>query len=616
VPGDHIPVREYPIALTVNGVELATLIASPHDLHYLVAGFLRMQGLIRAPGDLQTLSVCQEFGAASVRIRGEVPPVLSPTLTSGCGGGVSFHVPGAAGKPVQVPSAGPSYPPDALFSAMAALARAAERYRSSGGIHSAAVSDGERLLLSAEDIGRHNTLDRIAGEALLRGIDLSGRILATSGRVSSEMAAKAASLGISVIASRTSPTDLAARICEELGITLAGYVRGRRFNVYAHPERIAVRKEPERIPGVTGVILAGGKSRRMGSDKALLPYQGGRFIEAIHRRMAELFEEVIVVTGAPGRYDFLPCRRVPDLFDGVGALAGIHSGLLHSGTDLVFVAACDMPNLNGDLIRHLCGLAAGADAVVPEGEKGLEPLHAVYRKTALPAIEKTLGDGERRVVSFFDRVTVRRVRLPELSRMDPSLDAFRNINTPEDYYRLRDVGWAAAAGPKAVAFVAPSGAGKTTLMERVIAVMARRGHRVGALKHGPDGFEIDRPGKDTHRFTAAGADTTVIASSEKVAMVHRLPGAVPVEELLARHFPEADIVLVEGFKGSALPKIEVHRAGVSGGLVCRGAVNDPALVAVASDGPLDVDVPVLPLGDPSAVADFLERRFLRAAAGA
>jgi molybdopterin-guanine dinucleotide biosynthesis protein MobB len=146
--------------------------------------------------------------------------------------------------------------------------------------------------------------------------------------------------------------------------------------------------------------------------------------------------------------------------------------------------------------------------------------------------------------------------------------------------------------------------------------MARRGHRVGALKHGPDGFEIDRPGKDTHRFTAAGADTTVIASSEKVAMVHRLPGEVPVEELLARHFPEADIVLVEGFKGSALPKIEVHRAGVSGGLVCRGAVNDPALVAVASDGPLDVDVPVLPLGDPSAVADFLERRFLRAAAGA
>ncbi|HEX9191645.1 MAG TPA: formate dehydrogenase accessory sulfurtransferase FdhD [Candidatus Deferrimicrobiaceae bacterium] len=440
VPGDHVPVREYPLALTVNGVELATLIASPHDLHYLVSGFLRMQGMIRAPGDLLTLSVCQEFGAASVRIRGEVPPVLSPTLTSGCGAGVSFHVPGAAGKPVQIPSAGPFYPPDALFFAMSALARASESYRASGGIHSAAVSDGERLLLSAEDIGRHNTLDRIAGEALLRGIDLSGMILAASGRVSSEMAAKAASLGISVIASRTSPTDVAVRICGELGITLAGYVRGRRFNVYTHPERIAVRKEPERIPGVTGVILAGGNSRRMGSDKALLPHHGCRLIEAIHRRMAELFEEVVVVTGAPGRYDFLPCRRVPDLFEGMGALGGIHSGLSHSGTDLVFVVACDMPNVNAELVRNLCGLADGADAVVPEGEKGLEPLHAVYRKSALPAIERSLRDGERRVVSFFDRVTVRRVAVEEVSRFDPSLDAFRNINTPEDYYRLRDRG--------------------------------------------------------------------------------------------------------------------------------------------------------------------------------
>ena len=616
VPGDHVPVKEYPLALKVNGVELATLVASPHDLQYLVAGFLRMQGMIRVPGDLLTLSVCPEFGAASVRIRGDLPPALSPTLTTGCGAGVSFHVPAAAGKPVQIPSAGPFYPPEALFSAMAVLARAAERYRTSGGIHSAAVSDGERLLLHAEDIGRHNTLDRIAGEALLRGIDLSGTILATSGRVSSEMASKAASLGISVIASRTSPTDLAVRICGELGITLAGYVRGRRFNVYAHPERIAVRKEPERIPGVTGVILAGGKSLRMGSDKALLPFQGARFLEAIHRRMAELFEEVIVVTGAPGQYEFLPCRRVPDLYEGAGALAGIHSGLRHSGTDLVFVAACDMPHLNGELVRHLCGLAEGADVVVPEGEKGIEPLHAVYRKSALPAIEKALRDGERRVVSFFDRVAVRRVGLPEVSRLDPSLEAFRNINTPEDYYRLRDGGRAAgASGPKAVAFVAPSGTGKTTLMERVIAVMDRRGHRVGALKHGPDGFEIDRPGKDTHRFAAAGACTTVIASSDKVAMVRRLRDALPIEELLARHFPDADIVLVEGFKGAALPKIEVHRAGVSAGLACRGAVNDPALVAVASDGPLDVDVPVLPLGDPSAVADFLEKRFLRAAAG-
>ena len=129
---------------------------------------------------------------------------------------------------------------------------------------------------------------------------------------------------------------------------------------------------------------------------------------------------------------------MPDLFEGMGALGGIHSALVHSGTDLVFVVACDMPTWSGELVRHLCGLAAGADAVVPEGERGLEPLHAVYRKSALPAIEKSLRNGERRVITLFDRVRIRRVAAEEVSRVDPSHDAFRNINTPEDYYRLRD----------------------------------------------------------------------------------------------------------------------------------------------------------------------------------
>ncbi len=437
VPAAHVPVREVPVALTVNGASLATLIASPHELHFLVAGFLLMQGLIRSAADLLTMSVCDDFGSVNVRIRGEVPARLAPTLTSGCGAGISFHVPDAAGRPVQVPSAGPFVPPEALFAAMDALAQASEAYRGSGGIHSAGVWDEGRLLLFAEDIGRHNTIDRVAGQALLTGVDLSGKILVASGRVSSEMAAKAGSLGIAVIGSRTSPTDLAVRICGELGITLVGYVRGRRFNVYTHPVRIAAAAE-EKIRGVAGVILAGGCSSRMGSDKALLPYQGGRFIEAIHRRMEDLFEEVIVVTADPGRYDFLPCRRVTDIFPGMGALGGIHAALRQCGAERIFVVACDMPHLVPGLIRYLCSLEEEADVVVPEGEGGLEPLHAVYRKSVLPIVEEALGDGRCRVVSFFDRVRVRRVSREEVERIDPGLSAFRNINTPEEYYRFRD----------------------------------------------------------------------------------------------------------------------------------------------------------------------------------
>src|SRR5690606_37830453 len=110
-----------------------------------------------------------------------------------------------------------------------------------------------------------------------------------------------------------------------------------------------------------------------------------------------------------GQYDFMPCRLVPDLFPGMGALAGIHSALFHSDTDRVFVVACDMPHVKGELVRYLCGFGGGADVVVPEGESGLVPLHAVYGKSALPAIEQALRDGRRELCSFHERLKVRRV---------------------------------------------------------------------------------------------------------------------------------------------------------------------------------------------------------------
>jgi FdhD protein len=236
---DHRPVEEFPLALTVNDVELATLIASPHDLAYLVAGFLRMQGLVRSADDILALSVCQDFGAAFVRIRGEVPPRLKPTLTSGCGAGITFSLT-LPPPPAEPEGSRPAFSPDDIQTTMNELARRAERHRAHGGTHSAAAGNGRSVLLHAEDIGRHNTVDRIAGEALFKGIDLSGMILVTSGRVSSEMVAKAAALGIALVASRTSPTDMAVRMCEEQRITLLGYARGSRFTVYAHPWRIAV----------------------------------------------------------------------------------------------------------------------------------------------------------------------------------------------------------------------------------------------------------------------------------------------------------------------------------------------------------------------------------------
>lgn len=190
--------------------------------------------------------------------------------------------------------------------------------------------------------------------------------------------------------------------------------------------------------GVTGVILAGGLSTRMGSNKALLPYRGGRFVEAIYRQLGELCDELLLVTNTPEQYGFLPCRKVTDLYPGVGALAGLHAGLHHSATEHVFAVACDMPYLNGSVIARMLSLRDCADVVIPEGDKGQEPLHAVYAKGCLAPMEDALQRGCRRIVSFFEQVSVCRMPRDEVAKLDPTFRCFENINTPAEYYQLRD----------------------------------------------------------------------------------------------------------------------------------------------------------------------------------
>ncbi|MFA5516167.1 MAG: formate dehydrogenase accessory sulfurtransferase FdhD [Desulfuromonadales bacterium] len=437
-PAERRVVREFPLRLTVNGRELATLIGSPHQLNFLTAGFLRLQGFVETRDDLLALGVCADFGVAKVRIRGDIPARLTPTLTSGCGAGLTFGLPEAPRLAAETHKT--CFSPESILQLAQELARRAEQYRSHGGIHSAAVGDGRRLLLYAEDVGRHNTLDRIAGEAMLRDLDLRGTMLVTSGRISSEMVAKAARLGIALLASRTSATDVAVRMAEQAGITLISYLRGESFEICAHPQRLLPAGTPEKIRGITGVILAGGESRRMGSDKSLLPLQGARFIDLVYRTMAEVFEEVLIVTNSPGLYPDLPCRKVPDIYYAQGSLAGLHSGLCHAGGERIFAVACDMPMVRAELVRHLCGLAANAEVIIPHGDSGHEPLHAVYHKNCIVPMEAALDAGRRRIVSFFPAVRVQAVGIEEMAPFDPQGLSFRNINTPEEYFALRERG--------------------------------------------------------------------------------------------------------------------------------------------------------------------------------
>ncbi|MBC8017032.1 MAG: formate dehydrogenase accessory sulfurtransferase FdhD [Verrucomicrobia bacterium] len=434
-------VQEFPLQLIVNNREIATLIASPHDLRFLVAGFLRLQGFVRTLDDFDMFSVCEEFGTANVRIKGELPERLKPVLTSGCGAGISFSMP-EAGAPLTLPGTGGdgdvNYPAH-VFSLMNQLSSRADQYKSHGGIHSAAVGRNGELLLYAEDLGRHNTLDRIAGEALFRDIDLNRTELVTSGRISTEMVAKAALLGVRLIASRTSPTDMAIRLCEQSNICLVGYVRGGKFTVYCHPERIELNPEFTRIKGMTGAILAGGTSSRMGTNKALLKVGETALIEQMYRTLAAIFHEVIIVTNSPEKYAFIPCRKVADIYPGAGSIAGLHAAIAHSTSEQVFVTACDMPFINEELIRTLCGMRGDLDAVIPFSEGGQEPLHAVYGRSSLAEIQSALERGERKILDILKRLKTRLVSWDEIKHVPGAVDSFRNVNTPEEYAEINGV---------------------------------------------------------------------------------------------------------------------------------------------------------------------------------
>jgi FdhD protein len=223
-------VREQPLTVHVNGERFLTLLCSPVKLEALVVGYLWMEKIIGDPGDIAGLDVSVVDGRAEVTLRHAVTLPTERILTSGCGGGITFRIDHRLFPRLQSTL---TVHPAQLIARMKDLFGAAVHYKASRGIHGAALSDGERLLVVAEDVGRHNAVDKVKGEALLRGIPTQDRILLSTGRISSEMLLKAARMGAPVVASRTSPTEMAVALAEQLGITVCGYVRPDGLNLYA-----------------------------------------------------------------------------------------------------------------------------------------------------------------------------------------------------------------------------------------------------------------------------------------------------------------------------------------------------------------------------------------------
>ena len=236
---DAETIVEMPVSLTVNGNVWLTFMCTPVHLEAMSVGFLYNEGIIESMSEVVEARVCEHGDNVDVWLNHDVEQPTSWRRTSGCTGGVTA-VDLLAKPNVSFDGNRFEVQPEAIGSLVEQLFESQSLYRETGGVHTSALSDGEKILLSAEDIGRHNTLDKIAGLCLMNNVWPEKRILITTGRISSEMLQKAARMEAPILISRTSPSSLSIEMAERYGITLIGYARKHRFNVYSNAQRIGL----------------------------------------------------------------------------------------------------------------------------------------------------------------------------------------------------------------------------------------------------------------------------------------------------------------------------------------------------------------------------------------
>jgi FdhD protein len=234
---------ELPIRLILNNEPLVTLLCTPSELEELAVGFLLSEGLLQEKSSIQRLEIDEKEAAVRIRLSG-LPPEWSSlfekrTISSGCGRGITFtNYRMEHERRINVKA--PLMSLDDIRRLLRTFRNISSLYLETGGVHSAALSDGKEILFFSEDIGRHNAVDKLIGKAFLNGVSVENKILLTSGRVTSEIMTKAGRNRFPVLISRAAPSCMAVSYAEDMGITLVGFARGDRMNIYTWPNRIAL----------------------------------------------------------------------------------------------------------------------------------------------------------------------------------------------------------------------------------------------------------------------------------------------------------------------------------------------------------------------------------------
>jgi FdhD protein len=234
---------ELPLTLILNNEQLVTLLCSPVEMKELAVGFLLSEGLLRERSALKTLEVIEKDTSLRIELS-DLPKDWEKmfekrTISSGCGKGISFTS-SLTSNGNRIDVGDHLIGLDDIRKLLTAFRNISSLYLETGGVHSAALSDGKDILFFSEDIGRHNAVDKLIGKAFLQSVPVENKILITSGRVTSEIMTKAARNRFPVLISRAAPSCMAINYAEDMGITLVGFARGDRMNIYTWPNRIKI----------------------------------------------------------------------------------------------------------------------------------------------------------------------------------------------------------------------------------------------------------------------------------------------------------------------------------------------------------------------------------------
>ena len=347
---------------------------------------------------------------------------------------------------------------------------------------------------------------------------------------------------------------------------------------------------------IGAVILAGGKSRRMGENKAFLTVNGKTFLEQISSELNG-FDEILLSVDNAQKYSGENIKMVEDIYPQCGPIGGIYSALRSCRSDYLLALGCDMPLFQKDLAHYLMTFVDDFyDAfVLVDREECVQPQCAIYSVRAADVLEAQIKSSNYRLRDALEKLRVRRIPLRYSIFPD---DITRGANTPEEYAALlRRV-----RGVPVVAICGIKNSGKTTLLTKVIPLLTERGLRVAAIKHDGHDFESDIPGTDSYRLRKAGAFAAGIYSSSRYMLTAEQTGTSP--GFFTPFFAEADLILLEGGKRTPYPKIEIVRSGISE----HPASDTAALIALCSDLDVKVEgIPTFPLDDYESIAGLISR---------